>query len=244
MSNKQVAPPEQMNQNICRIPLTIEEERQQSEPTDIHQLSWRIFRIMAEFVEGFQLLSETSKEVTFWGGTRIERGSPWYQVAEELAERIAKEGFTVITGGGPGVMEAANKGAKQGKGVSVGFNIQLPKEQSLNKYVNKGYAFHYFFSRKVMMAASAQAYIFFPGGFGTMDEFFEIVTLIQSGKMQKTPVICLGKKYWRGLFDWIKTTMLNEFHTIDPKDLELIQLVDTADEAYKIIEKSEERLFF
>lgn len=233
-----------LNQEYCRIPLTVEEERSQKEPTDIHQLSWRIFRIMAEFVAGFQLLSETSHEVTFWGGTQIKRGSKWYKVAEELAKRVAKDGFTVITGGGPGIMEAANKGAKQGKGTSVGFNIQLPREQSLNRYVNKGYAFHYFFSRKVMMAASAQAYVFFPGGFGTMDEFFEIITLIQTGKMQKTPVICVGKEFWGGLFHWVKKVQCDTFHTVHQKDIDLVQIVDTVEQAYQIIAKSEERLFF
>lgn len=244
MPKKQPLLDKQQNKNFCRIPLSVEEERTQSEPTDIHQLSWRIFRIMAEFVEGFQILSETSKEVTFWGGTRIQPGSHWYNVAEQLAQKAAENGFTVITGGGPGVMEAANKGAKQGKGLSMGFNIQLPREQSLNAYVTKGFAFHYFFSRKVMMAASAQAYVFFPGGFGTMDEFFEIVTLIQTGKMQKTPVICVGKEYWSGLFDWLKKTQLTTFQTIEQKDLDLIDLVDTVEEAYEIIAKSEERLFF
>ncbi|MBM5789673.1 TIGR00730 family Rossman fold protein [Candidatus Parcubacteria bacterium] len=235
---------ESLRQDYCRIPLTVEEERAQKEPTDIHQLSWRIFRIMAEFVAGFQLLSETSREVTFWGGTQIKRGSQWYKVAEELAQRVAKDGFTIITGGGPGIMEAANKGAKQGKGTSVGFNIHLPNEQSLNKYVNKGYAFHYFFSRKVMMAASAQAYVFFPGGFGTMDEFFEIVTLVQTGKMQKTPIICVGKEFWDGLFAWIKKVQRDTFKTVKREDVELVTIVDSAEEAYKIIAKSEERLFF
>ncbi len=199
---------------------------------------------MAEFVAGFQLLSETSKEVTFWGGTHIKPGSRWYKVAEELARKVAKKGHTVITGGGPGIMEAANKGAKDGGGISIGFNIQLPKEQSLNSYVTKGYAFHYFFSRKVMMAASAQAYVFFPGGFGTMDEFFEIVTLIETGKMQPTPVICVGKEYWGGLMSWIKETLRDKFHTVESKDVAIIQVVDTVDEAYKIIERSKERLFF
>src|SRR3989338_1661737 len=129
--------------SYCRIPLTIAEVKTRKEPTTIHELSWRIFRIMAEFVDGFQVLSETSREVTFWGGTDIKPTSRWYKVAEDLAEKIAKEGYTVITGGGPGIMEAANKGAKKAKGVSVGFNIQLPKEQGLNKYVTKGHAFHY-----------------------------------------------------------------------------------------------------
>ena len=232
------------NKNICRFPLTVREEREQESPTDIHELSWRIFRIMAEFVDGFQLLSETSKEVTFWGGTKVLPESPWYKFAEDLAGRLAKKGFTVITGGGPGIMEAANKGAKNAGGVSVGFNIQLPEEQNLNAYVTKGHAFHYFFSRKVIMASSAQAYIFFPGGFGTMDEFFEIVTLIETGKMQKTPVLCVGKEFWTGLFDWMKSVQRDKYHTIHDADLSLIQLVDTVDEAYKIISKSEERTFF
>ncbi len=244
MSKKKQPLEAQGSQSYCRIPLTAEESQAQSGPTDIHQLSWRIFRIMAEFVAGFQLLSETSKEVTFWGGTHIKPGSHWYQVAEALAKKSAKAGFTIITGGGPGIMEAANKGAKEGGGVSIGFNIQLPKEQSLNAYVTKGYAFHYFFSRKVMMAASAQAYVFFPGGFGTMDEFFEIVTLIQTGKMQPTPVICMGKEYWGGLMGWIKETLLEKFETLGQKDLDLIQVVDSVEDAYKIIARSQERLFF
>ncbi|MEK7615057.1 MAG: TIGR00730 family Rossman fold protein [Patescibacteria group bacterium] len=234
----------QENNQVCRIPLTAEESRTQKEPTDIHELSWRIFRIMAEFVDGFQVLSETSKEVTFWGGTRIKPDSPWYKFAEELGERVAKAGFTVITGGGPGIMEAGNKGAKKGGGQSIGFNIQLPREQNLNKYVTKGHAFHYFFSRKVMMAASAQAYVFFPGGFGTMDEFFEIVTLIETGKMQKTPVVCVGKEFWSGLFAWVKKTQVEKYETVNKADMCIFQLVDTIDEAFEIISKSEDRNFF
>lgn len=227
-----------------RLPLTLEEEKSQKEPTSIHELSWRIFRIMAEFVEGFQILSETSKEVTFWGGTQIPPGSRWYQFAEDFAAKLTKDGFTIITGGGPGIMEAGNKGAKEAGGTSVGFNIMLPKEQSLNAYVNKGRSFHYFFSRKVIMASSAQAYVFFPGGFGTLDEFFEIVTLIETGKMQKTPVICVGKEFWDGLFDWMKLVQRDQFHTIHNADLNLIQIVDTVEEAYKIVSRSEERSIF
>ncbi len=228
----------------CRIPLSSKEEDTRQEPTHIHELSWRIFRIMAEFVDGFQLLSETSKEVTFWGGTRIKKSHKWYKETEKLANMVAKDGFTVITGGGPGIMEAANKGADKAGGESIGFNIELPFEQDLNEYVKKGHSFHYFFSRKVMMAASAQAYVFCPGGFGTMDEFFEIVTLIQTKKMQKTPVICLGSDYWEGLFDWIKKTQLKEYKTIGKDDLDLIQVVDSAEEAYEIISQSSERTFF
>lgn len=245
-SSKKLSPDhkDRSHSGVCRIPLTAEEVRHQKTPTTIHELSWRIFRIMAEFVDGFQLLSETSKEVTFWGGTQIQPESPWYLFAETLAGKLAKEGFAIVTGGGPGIMEAANKGAKNNGGDSIGFNIQLPHEQGLNAYVTKGHSFHYFFSRKVIMAASSQAYIFFPGGFGTMDEFFEIVTLIETGKMQKTPVVCVGKEFWNGLFDWMKSVQKDKFHTIHASDLALIQLVDTVEEAYTIISKSEDRTFF
>ncbi|OGL96427.1 Rossman fold protein, TIGR00730 family [Candidatus Uhrbacteria bacterium RIFOXYB2_FULL_45_11] len=227
-----------------RLPLSAQEVCNTTKPTSIHDMSWRIFRIMAEFVEGFQVLSETSKEVTFWGGTQIQPDSHWYKVAEELGEKLANDGFTIITGGGPGIMEAGNKGAAKAGGVSVGFNILLPKEQHLNAYVNKGHSFHYFFSRKVVMAASAQAYVFFPGGFGTMDEFFEIVTLIETGKMQKTPVVCVGKEFWNGLFEWLRTVQRDQFHTIHNADLNLIQLVDTVEEAFQIVSRSEERSIF
>lgn len=232
-------------QDKCvRLPLSVSEKCDKPEPTSIHEMSWRILRIMSEFVDGFQFLSETSKEVTFWGGTQIKPENRWYKFAEELGEKLAKDGFTIITGGGPGIMEAGNKGAANAGGVSVGFNILLPKEQHLNPYVNKGHAFHYFFSRKVVMAASAQAYVFFPGGFGTMDEFFEIVTLIQTGKMQKTPVVCVGKEFWDGLFDWIKSVQRDQFQTVHDADIKLVQIVDTVEEAYQIVSRSEERTIF
>lgn len=232
------------NNNTCRIPLGAVEKETQSKPTPITELSWRIFRIMAEFVEGFQLLSETNREVTFWGGTQIPPGSKYYKEAEKLGRLCAQGGFTVITGGGPGIMEAGNKGASEAGGRSVGFNIQLPREQALNKYVNKGLAFHHFFSRKVMMAASAQAYVFFPGGFGTLDEFFEIVTLIQTRKMQPTPIICVGNDYWGSLFDWLRAHPLKKYKALEKSDLDIVQIVDSAAEAYKIVEVSEERTIF
>lgn len=234
----------QQEEGVCRIPLTVDEERKRSQPTRIYELSWRIFRIMAEFVDGFQLLAETNREVTFWGGTRIAPSSKWYKEAEKLGRMCAKGGYTVITGGGPGIMEAGNKGAHEAGGVSVGFNIQLPQEQLLNTYVNKGHAFHYFFSRKVMMAASAQAYVFFPGGFGTMDEFFEIVTLIETRKMQPTPVICVGKEFWSGLLAWIENIQVKKYKSVDKRDVNIFQIVDSASEAYEIIEHSDERTFF
>ncbi|MBI2475216.1 TIGR00730 family Rossman fold protein [Candidatus Uhrbacteria bacterium] len=210
----------------------------------MNEITWRIFRIMAEFVEGFQFLSESSREVTFFGSARSKQGDQWYKEAEKLGRLLAKYGFTVITGGGPGIMEAGNKGAYNAGGTSLGLNIQLPNEQRANAYLTRGRGFHYFFIRRVILAASAQAYVFFPGGYGTLDEFFEIITLIQTGKMQTTPVVCVGKEYWEELVKWMEKTLLNKHKTIAAKDLKLFSIVDTADEAFEIISKSEERSFF
>ncbi len=228
---------------ICRIPMSPAEVGK-SEPTQINEITWRIFRIMAEFVEGFQFLSAFDREVTFWGSARLKPSTKWYKEAVKLGKMLAGCGYTVITGGGGGIMEAGNKGAKQGGGRSVGLNIQLPFEQATNNFVTDGRSFHYFFTRKVMMAASAQAYVFWPGGFGTLDEFFEIVTLIQTKKMQKTPVICVGKEFWDGLFEWSAKVQRDEMKTIGKKDLDLIQVVDSAEEAFEIVRNSKERTFF
>jgi uncharacterized protein (TIGR00730 family) len=229
-------------QLVCRLPRASDENS--TEPTKLYEITWRIFRIMAEFVEGFQFLSESSREVTFFGSARTKKGNRWYKEAEKLGKLLAQKKFTVITGGGPGIMEAGNKGALEAGGESIGLNIQLPMEQRINPYVTRGRGFHYFFTRKVMLAASAQAYVYFPGGFGTLDELFEIITLIQTGKMQETPIVCVGKEFWGGLFDWVKNTQLKTYKTISAKDLELIRIVDTAQEAYEIICSSEERTFF
>ncbi|PIR94473.1 TIGR00730 family Rossman fold protein [Candidatus Falkowbacteria bacterium CG10_big_fil_rev_8_21_14_0_10_39_11] len=208
-------------------------------------ITWRIFRIMSEFVEGFQFLSDFRKEVTIFGSARLAPESKWCKEAEKLGELLAKGGYTVITGGGPGIMQAANKGAyKISPHKSVGLNIQLPKEQRINPYVGHGKGFYYFFTRKVMLAASAQAYIYFPGGFGTLDEMSEIITLIQTGKMQKTPVIIVGKDYYTPLVEWMKQTMGQEHKTINPKDINLFHLVDTAEEVMKYVRKSKERTIF
>ncbi|PJA45431.1 TIGR00730 family Rossman fold protein [Candidatus Uhrbacteria bacterium CG_4_9_14_3_um_filter_50_9] len=230
------------SQNLCRLPLAPGEK--QDEPTRINGLSWRIFRIMSEFVEGFQFLSQSTQEVTIFGSARTSPSDRWYQEAEKLGALLVGSGHTVITGGGPGIMEGANKGAKEAGGPSIGLNIRLPEEQRENPYVTHGRAFHYFFTRKVMMAASAQAYVYFPGGFGTLDELFEIVTLIQTGKMQATPVICVGKDFWEGLFRWVRSAQLETYQTISSKDLELIAIVDSAEEAHEIIKHSDERTFF
>lgn len=233
---------EPMSHLVCRLPLLPNEKP--VKPTSLNEITWRIFRIMAEFVEGFQFLSESSREVTIFGSARTKKNDRWYKEGVKLGRMLAKDGYTVITGGGPGIMEALNKGAKEGGGESIGLNIQLPNEQRINPYVTRGRGFHYFFTRKVMLAASAQAYVYFPGGFGTLDELFEIVTLIETGKMQSTPVVCVGKEFWSGLFVWMEEMQVNKYKTITAKELKLIQVVDSAEEALEIIRGSEDRSFF
>lgn len=206
--------------------------------------NWRIFRIMSEFIEGFEFLHPLRKEITFFGSARFPAGSKWYEEARQLGKILAENNFTVITGGGPGIMEAGNRGAYEGGGESIGLDIQLPEEQRRNAYVKRGIGFHYFFTRKVMLSASAQAYVFFPGGFGTMDEFFEMITLIQTRKMEGVPVVCLGKAYWEPLDDWIKANMLDLHNAISPEDVDLYTIVDTAEEAFEIVKDSKERKYF
>ncbi len=210
----------------------------------MNEITWRIFRIMAEFVDGFQFLSTSKKEVTVLGSARLPSGSKWRVEAETFGRLCAKGGFTVITGGGPGIMEAANKGAFEAGGESLGLNIQLPMEQRANPYLTRGKGFHYFFTRKVMLSASAQAYIFFPGGFGTLDELFEMVVLVQTGKMQPTPIVVVGRDYWTPLVSWMRETLAREYETIHEKDLDLIHVVDSAKEAWNIVKKSKEREMF
>lgn len=206
-------------------------------------MNWRIFRIMAEFVEGFEFLSKLKKEVSVFGSARAGSGNKYYQAAKDLGYKCAKGGFTIVTGGGPGIMEAANWGAFDGGGDSVGLDIMLPMEQRNNQYVRRSMGFHYFFTRKVMLSASSQAYIFFPGGFGTMDEMFEIITLIQTGKMSnEVPVILFGRDFWQPMLAWVKDKVCEENRFIDKVDMEIIHLVDTAEEAYQIIKKTHERL--
>ena len=207
-------------------------------------INWRIFRIMAEFVEGFEFLSKLKNEVTIFGSARAIVGSPAYEAAKELGYILGKEGYTVVTGGGPGVMEAANWGAYEAGGESVGLDIALPVEQRRNQYVKRGMGFNYFFTRKVMLSASAQAYVFLPGGFGTMDELFEMVTLIQTGKMsRKVPVILIGKAFWRPMIDWMREQMWEENRFIEKQELTILQVVDTAEEAMQLIRTTKERAF-
>jgi hypothetical protein len=198
--------------------------------------SWRIFRIMAEFVEAIEELSKLKKAVTIFGSARVQPDDPYYKKAECLARRLAERGFSVITGGGPGIMEAANKGAAEGGGISVGLNIRLPFEQKPNPYANLSLDYHYFFIRKVMFVKYAMAYVIMPGGYGTMDELFEALTLIQTRRIRSFPVIMMGSEYWKGLIDWLKDTMLREGKLL-PEDLELIQVIDDPDDAVKHIQK-------
>lgn len=200
--------------------------------------SWRVFRIMSEFVEGFDLLRKHGLAATVFGSARTEVGDPYYKAAEELCARLAKSGFTVITGGGPGIMEAANVGAFKVGGRSVGLGINLPTEQKLNPYVTETENFEFFFSRKVMLAFASEVYIYFPGGFGTLDEFFEILTLVQTKKIEPIPIVLYGKEFWSPLIEWTKKELLKKYKTISKEDLELFQVVDSVDEAYKYIVKN------
>jgi uncharacterized protein (TIGR00730 family) len=205
--------------------------------------SWRIFRIMAEFIEGFEFLADFKKEVTFFGSARTPESHPMYEEARKLGKLLGEAGFTIITGGGPGIMEAGNRGATEAGGESIGLNIQLPKEQRTNPYVKRGKGFYYFFTRKVMLSASAQAYVFFPGGYGTMDELCEMLMLIQTGKMSPIPIVLVGKEYWEGLVKWVVDNMLANSY-ISEEDLGLFKIVETAEEAFEIIKDSPERPYF
>lgn len=202
---------------------------------------WRIFRIMAEFVDGFQFLADLGPAVTFFGSARTSPASVDYKEARQLAYSLGKAGFTIITGGGPGIMEAANKGAYEAGAPSVGLNIQLPTEQRINDYVTKAEGFHYFFTRKVMLSFCSQAYVYFPGGFGTLDEFFEIVTLIQTKKIPPIKVVCVGKNFWEPFIEWIKKDVYGKFKAIDKEDMDIYQVVDSAEEAFEIIQKTKPR---
>ena len=198
--------------------------------------SWRIFRIMAEFVESIEVLSGVHNAVTIFGSARVKPGDKYYQMAEKLGQLLAQNGFSVITGGGPGIMEAGNKGAAEAGGKSVGMNIKLPFEQKPNPYANLQLDYKYFFIRKVMFVKYAVAYVIMPGGYGTMDEFFEALTLIQTKRMRSFPVILMGRDYWQGLLDWLQNTMLQN-NMILPCDIEMIQIIDEPEEVVKHIKK-------
>lgn len=202
--------------------------------------TWRVFKIMGEFIKGFELISELEKKaVTVFGSTRFDINNASYQEAEKLGKLLAKQGWTIVTGGGPGIMEAANKGAYEADGDSVGFNISLPREQVINQYVNKSEDFHYFFIRKTMLSMASSVYVFFPGGFGTLDEFFEILVLLQTGKFSHpVTIIVVGKDYWQPLFDWFSKELCEKYKTITKEDLRLVKMVDKAEEVVKYIQHS------
>jgi len=196
--------------------------------------TWRTLRIMGEFVEGFDALADIGPAVSIFGSARIGRRNRYYGAARRLAAALAKQGFAIITGGGPGVMEAANRGAKEAGGVSIGCNIELPFEQGLNEYVDLGMEFRYFFVRKVMFVKYAEAFVIFPGGFGTLDELFEALTLIQTGKVEHFPVVLYGREYWEGMMQWIREKPLYE-EKIAPEDLRLVTITSDIDEACEAI---------
>ena len=200
--------------------------------------SWRVFRIMSEFVQGFELLRNYGLAATFWGSARTLPTDPYYKAAEELAAKMAKKGFTIISGGGPGIMEASNVGAFKVGGNSIGLNIQLPFEQKLNPYTTESLNFDFFFSRKVMLTFSSEVYVYFPGGFGTLDEFFEIITLIQTKKIEKIPIVLYGSDFWEPLIRFFEKDLLKKHKTISKEDLELFHVVDSVDDALKYILKN------
>lgn len=195
---------------------------------------WRIFRIMAEFVEGFEELAQIGPAVTIFGSARTRSGDKYYKLAEESAFLLAKEGYAIITGAGPGIMEAANKGAKKAGVVSIGLNIQVPVTQKPNRFITKLIEFRYFFCRKVMFLKYAKASVIFPGGFGTMDEFFETITLIQTQRIDRVPVVLVGSEYWKGLIDWVKKSMLNADRILK-EDMDIFSIVDEPSEAVQVI---------
>lgn len=197
--------------------------------------SWRVFKIMAEFVEGFDIIRRYGLAATFFGSARASFGDEVYQHATELAARLAKHGFAVITGGSSGVMQAANKGAFEVGGASVGLNINLPQMQAYNPYLTERFGFDHFFVRKVMLTYASEVYVYFPGGFGTLDEFFEIVTLVQTKKIRKVPLVLFGREYWTPLVEFIEKKVYAEHKAIDEADMSLYKLVDTVDEAYEYI---------
>jgi uncharacterized protein (TIGR00730 family) len=220
-----------------QIPATTTDQRllDRRGPADwVHTDPWRVMRIQAEFVEGFGLLAELGMAVCIFGSARAPRTSPDYELAERIATGLASAGYAIITGGGPGIMEAANKGASRAGGDSVGLGIELPMEEGLNQYVNIGLEFRYFMVRKTVMVKYSQAFVLLPGGYGTMDELFEALTLVQTGKITKFPIVLVGSSYWSGLLSWLRTTM-SAAGNVSPVDLELLHVADDADEVVRII---------
>jgi len=229
-----------------QVPATTTDQRllDRRGPSDwVHADPWRVMRIQAEFVEGFGLLAELGIAVSIFGSARSKPDTPEYELATDIATGLAEAGYAIITGGGPGIMEAANKGAAAANGVSVGLGIELPLEAGLNDYVNVGVEFRYFFVRKTVFIKYSQAFVVLPGGFGTMDELFEALTLVATGKITKFPIVLVGTEYWSGLLDWMKATMLAE-GKIGAAELALLHVADDPDEIVKIVTDAHEGLSF
>ncbi|HEY1823515.1 MAG TPA: TIGR00730 family Rossman fold protein [Trebonia sp.] len=229
-----------------QIPATTTDQRllDRRGPSDwVHTDPWRVMRIQAEFVEGFGLLAELGVAVSIFGSARTKRDTAEYQLADDIAGSLVRAGYAIITGGGPGIMEAANKGANEAGGVSVGLGIELPMESGLNDYVNIGVEFRYFFVRKTVFIKYSQAFVVLPGGFGTMDELFEALTLVATGKITKFPIVLVGSSYWSGMLDWLKTTMLASGN-IGPDELALLRIADDASEVVRIIKEAHAGLSF
>jgi uncharacterized protein (TIGR00730 family) len=229
-----------------QVPATTTDQRllDRRGPSDwVHTDPWRVMRIQAEFVEGFGLLAELGIAVSIFGSARTKPGTAEYELADGIASGLVKAGYAIITGGGPGIMDAANKGAAEAGGVSVGLGIELPLESGLNAHVNVGVEFRYFFVRKTVFIKYSQAFVVLPGGFGTMDELFEALTLVATGKITKFPIVLVGSTYWAGLLDWLKTTMLAE-GKIGADELTLLRVADTPAEVVKIITDAHKGLSF
>jgi uncharacterized protein (TIGR00730 family) len=203
-------------------------------PAFVDSDPWRALRILSEFVEGFDALAGIGPAVTVFGSARVTEDAPAYELARTISRRLAESGFAIITGGGPGVMEAANRGCREGGGLSIGCNIELPHEQSVNQYVDLGIEFHYFFARKTMFVKYASAFVILPGGFGTLDELFEALTLIQTGKVRHFPVVLIGTEYWRGMVDWMRAVQLPA-GAINEEDIALLKVTDDPDEVVTIV---------
>ncbi|MBI1839642.1 MAG: TIGR00730 family Rossman fold protein [Verrucomicrobia bacterium] len=208
--------------------------------TGAQEEPWRIFKILAEFVDAFEALSKVGPAVTIFGSARTRPGHADYRLAMRMAEALARREFAVVTGGGPGIMEAANRGAKKAGGRSIGLNIELPHEQKGNPYATTQLNFHYFFSRKVCLVKYSSGFLYFPGGFGTLDEFFEVVTLVQTRKLEGFPIVMVGKSYWRGLFQWIRKSVLTR-GMINPEDLNLVTITDDPDHVIELVERYVEK---
>jgi hypothetical protein len=243
MTEDQIVKPVQEHQN--GLPKSKQQMKQWSRLKG--ENSWTMFKVISEFVDGFERLNKIGPCVSIFGSARTKPESPYYKVAVDIARRLTEEGWGVITGGGPGIMEAGNKGASLYGGVSVGLNINLPFEQNHNQFVDydKNLEHRYFFVRKVMFVKYAQAFVVLPGGFGTMDELFEVLTLVQTERISKLPIILVGKSFWSGMLDWIKGTMLEKEHNINPADLDLFHVLDDPNEVVGVITefyKEEEKL--